>query len=194
MFLLNELLLHTLYLLPLFVVFRIVAFLVRRKQELKTTFWHEFGVSVLYVYLFAVLHLTVSYLLLLRSDLRLPAEYNYNLIPFAGILDILSSENARYICQNILGNIVMFIPFGVLLPLLWGSCTFARTVLAGAILSFAIEFTQFFIARGTDIDDLILNTFGTICGYGLYLILRRVTFSVKFRTHSTSMVLNHSLM
>ena len=47
------------------------------------------------------------------------------------------------------------------------------TVGVAAVLSAGIETVQYFIGRSADIDDLLLNLFGTVLGFGLYAILRK---------------------
>ena len=71
-----------------------------------------------------------------------------NLIPF-------SSEGfATYIL-----NIIMFMPLGFLLPLIWRRYReMGRTVLTGFCMSLSIELSQLFCLRVTDIDDLTMNT------------------------------------
>jgi len=73
-------------------------------------------------------------------------------------------------------NIVMFLPFGVLVPLLWPrAATAARVFWAALATSAAIEFTQLglWIAVGNrrywDVNDLYSNTVGAVFGY---LLLR----------------------
>lgn len=61
----------------------------------------------------------------------------------------------------------MFIPFGAFLPIYFGRFwKMSTTVLAGAFMSFTIEVLQLFTFRLTDIDDLIMNTLGTLLGDG----------------------------
>lgn len=165
-----ELLTPVLYFLPLFITARIVSVYMLKRKGMKSTLWHEAGAVILLVYLVALMHITINYIRLFRFDFTL--SDGYNLIPFKGISAILRSRSTVYIWQNILGNILIFMPLGFLLPLLWKKWTMVRTVFAGAALSFAIEAIQLFTSRGTDIDDLILNTLGTLCGYCIYLVLR----------------------
>ncbi|MDD3340399.1 MAG: VanZ family protein [Lachnospiraceae bacterium] len=75
-------------------------------------------------------------------------------------------------------NIILFLPLGLLLPLLWKRGTsFLQTALTGFCLSLAVELSQLFNFRATDVDDLIMNTLGTMIGYGLYhLFFRKLTF------------------
>ena len=76
---------------------------------------------------------------------------------------------------NIVGmslNILMFIPFGAFLPIYFGRFwKMSTTVLAGAFMLFTIEVLQLFTFRLTDIDDLIMNTLGTLLGYGIGAII-----------------------
>ena len=63
-------------------------------------------------------------------------------------------------------NIIMCMPFGFLLPLIWREGrSLVRTVLTGAAFSLMIELTQIFNFRATDVDDLMANTFGAFAGY-----------------------------
>lgn len=160
-----------LYVLPVLIVARLIAIYLQKRNGNKTTALHEAGILLLCVYVVVLLHITVNYWQLFRLEFALSDDYNF--IPFRGIADILRSADPTYIVRNIAGNIVLFLPLGLLLPLLWRGWTLGKTVLAGAAFSFIIEFTQLFTSRGTDIDDLLLNTLGTLCGYGLYLLLRK---------------------
>lgn len=70
---------------------------------------------------------------------------------------------------NFLGNIVLFLPVGVLLPFVIGKRQWFWTVGVGFCFSLLIEIVQLVTARGCfDPDDIILNTLGTAIGYGLY--------------------------
>lgn len=61
----------------------------------------------------------------------------------------------------------MFVPLGVLLPLLWKKCRkWYVTIPIGFAISFVIELVQLAIRRGIcDIDDLFANTLGTVLGF-----------------------------
>lgn len=83
-----------------------------------------------------------------------------NLIPFRVLHTV--SGNAL----NFWGNIIMFVPLGIFLVLLSKKCQNLFTaLLVGAELSVSIELLQLFSIRNTDIDDVILNTIGTLCGF-----------------------------
>ena len=75
---------------------------------------------------------------------------------------------------NFPGNIVMFLPIGFFSGLLMDKPAWWKSTLAALFLSLFIETFQLFVARGTDVDDLILNTLGGLMGHGLFLLLRRL--------------------
>ncbi|MCT6915469.1 MULTISPECIES: VanZ family protein [Bacillus] len=69
-------------------------------------------------------------------------------------------------------NIVLFMPFGFLLPTIWSQFRkMKHTVCAGFFFSLAIELNQLLNNRITDIDDLFTNTLGAIVGYLIYRVL-----------------------
>ncbi|HDR6298750.1 hypothetical protein COD90_22650 [Bacillus cereus] len=69
-------------------------------------------------------------------------------------------------------NIVLFMPFGFLLPTIWPQFRkMKNTVCAGFFFSLAIELNQLLNNRITDIDDLFTNTLGAIVGYVIYRVL-----------------------
>ena len=68
---------------------------------------------------------------------------------------------------NVLLNIALFVPLGVLLPLLWKPFRKWYAALgAGFGVSLLIELTQLLTARGMcDVDDLFTNTLGAMLGW-----------------------------
>ena len=72
-------------------------------------------------------------------------------------------------------NIIMFMPFGFLVPLIWEKYqSIKKTAFWGLALSIYIEFTQLFNRRKTDIDDLMMNVLGTIIGFGIFYIWNKL--------------------
>ena len=94
-----------------------------------------------------------------------------NLIPIVHLFDVYDGW-----LINIIGNITMFIPVG----LVWPSCfkkldTIGKTILAGAGFPLFIEITQLpFYDRCSDVDDLILNTAGILIGALIYFGVKRL--------------------
>lgn len=86
---------------------------------------------------------------------------------------ITSLELNEFI-NNMLLNIALFVPLGLLLPLVWGKANFAKTVLVGLGFTLMVEIIQPFVRRNGDIDDVIFNTLGTVVGYLLYLLIKNL--------------------
>lgn len=77
---------------------------------------------------------------------------------------------------NLAGNVIAFMPFGFLLPLLSDNRTnwFATTICAFAFSLFA-ETVQLVLKLGSfDVDDLLLNTIGGLLGYIVCAICARI--------------------
>lgn len=76
---------------------------------------------------------------------------------------------------NVIGNILMFVPVGIVWPFCFKKLnSYGKAVLAGGGFSLFIELTQLcFYDRGTDIDDLILNTAGAAIGAAIYFLVKR---------------------
>ena len=108
-------------------------------------------------------------------------QLKFNLMPFHTIRlfwDALRLHTYRTSAIiNLLGNILMFIPLGFLLPLsfprlgrLW------KTLLTAVGIVVTVEVLQMLTLLGTcDIDDLILNTVGTIMGYTIHILLHKTS-------------------
>jgi glycopeptide antibiotics resistance protein len=81
--------------------------------------------------------------------------------------------------RNTLGNIALFLPLGIMLPLLFNRFrSLKRVILLAAFLSLSIETIQFFSAffgnfRSVDIDDVLLNTLGAWVGYATWWLAGR---------------------
>lgn len=110
---------------------------------------------------------------------RIPGSYyRYNLIPFTEIRryfyyrDKIGSFN---VLLNLLGNVVCFIPFGFVIPILTQKQTMVRMVLLSLLASVLIELLQLVSLLGScDVDDIILNTFGGLLGYLLFVLGRKL--------------------
>lgn len=78
--------------------------------------------------------------------------------------------------ENLVGNIVVFVPFGFLLPcVLKRGRNFLVMLLNAFLFVLGIEVFQLFSAFGAfDVDDILLNCLGAVLGYLLYLICETV--------------------
>lgn len=102
-----------------------------------------------------------------------------NLMPFQEIRRFLiyhEKIGLLYVLLNVGGNIIGFVPMGVLYPLLFRRIDrWYKMLLAGGVFSLAVESMQYVFRVGIfDVDDLILNTIGTILGYGITAAVYRI--------------------
>ena len=94
---------------------------------------------------------------------------NINLLPF---WDITNGVQAYLVNSGL--NILLFVPLGFILPLLWKEFRSRRAMcFTGFLLSLGIELAQLLNYRISDVDDLIMNTLGAFLGYELLLLLSR---------------------
>ena len=99
----------------------------------------------------------------------------WNLVPFSA---------KEFDVASYLLNVVLFVPLGFLLPLIWeNENRFWKILLAGVSFSLLIELSQLLNLRSTDIDDLLLNTLGAVIGFVLFRLFSGVTKRGK-RTQS----------
>ena len=106
---------------------------------------------------------------------RLASLEGIYLTPFNTIRQQVEKLPSDESLTQLLGNTVLFAPWGFFLPMLWKK--FRRLLpVAGMCLGLTcfIEFIQLFIGRTVDVDDLILNFLGSMCGAGLWWIIRRL--------------------
>ena len=99
--------------------------------------------------------------------------FRVNLIPFVNLFDY---DSRRDLLLNVIGNTAMFIPSGIVLPIIYKKVnSFWKAVAAGAMISLCIEIIQLpFSVRASDVDDLILNTLGVAIGYGICAAVKRL--------------------
>ena len=101
-------------------------------------------------------------------------QQNMNLEPFHTIKlfwNVLDWEEYRSLAViNLGGNIIMLIPLGFFLPVLWKSLQkWWKTWMMTLGIMLAVEVAQLFTLRGSfDVDDLILNLLGAAIGYLIY--------------------------
>lgn len=106
---------------------------------------------------------------------RIESGEGINLTPFCTIAGLILRFSPDVFLVNIVGNIVMFMPWGFGLVLLWKR---KQKVLSVALHSLAlpvfIETCQLFIGRSVDVDDVILNFTGSCLGAALYFAMRKL--------------------
>lgn len=86
-----------------------------------------------------------------------------NLVPGASIRELFG-EDYRNAAENVLGNVLLFLPLGFLATIVTGRRIIQVTIGAAAF-STCIELAQLALGnRWVDIDDVLLNTGGALVG------------------------------
>lgn len=117
-----------------------------------------------------------------------------NFVPFASIYQLISETAPAVAVWNVLGNIVLFVPFGLLLPLLFDRMQHFWSFLWRIfIVSAGIEMLQIFTrARAVDVDDVILNALGASIGFGLLSVLRPLLARSEWGRQLMERLVGHS--
>lgn len=98
-----------------------------------------------------------------------------NLVPFKTILSFLLGEKGFIIGGlNIIGNIILFVPIGILFPFVYKNMTWKKTLVLAIAAGLIIEGMQAILQVGIfDIDDVILNGLGVLIGYWVFTIFSK---------------------
>ena len=108
---------------------------------------------------------------------------NINLIPFLTTADLIknlvnppSPGLFTHAWINLFGNVAVFIPLGVFLPLIWEKARkLGRFLLISSGIIVVVELLQLFTLRGImDVDDYLLNMVGLIVGFFVYRLSSRI--------------------
>lgn len=114
-------------------------------------------------------------------------EPRYNLVPFFEIRRYIRNRQIlgmEIVILNLMGNVIGFVPFGFLLPVVFPKMKKRWIVVSsGMLISITVEILQLYLRVGScDVDDVILNTAGTAVGFVCYHIcnsLRRKYYGKK---------------
>ena len=100
-------------------------------------------------------------------------DVNYGTNNFIPFKEIMRYEiGSSYFIHNVLGNILLFIPFGFFVSFIIKSKKPIYIIIITIITSFVIEYVQLLIGRTFDVDDILLNIVGGFLGYLVYLIIQ----------------------
>ncbi|HIR59896.1 MAG TPA: VanZ family protein [Candidatus Onthousia excrementipullorum] len=95
-----------------------------------------------------------------------------NLIPFREMFRY--DLGSRLFLKNVLGNIIMFLPYGFFTSYFLKEKKLLPIFILTAVASLTIESTQLMIGRVFDIDDILLNIVGGILGHYLYIVILKI--------------------
>lgn len=105
-----------------------------------------------------------------------------NLIPFVNTIKDILADPLNSI-EQVGYNFILFIPFGFLIVIAFPyyKWRLKKIVIISLIVVFIIETLEYFSGRYMDIDDIFINTCGSILGYAIYSIISRTIM----RSHHT---------
>jgi len=104
-----------------------------------------------------------------------------NIVPLYSVIKMIIDANvsSQQVFKNIVGNIAIFVPMGIFLPLLFKETGLKVIVIKGIFISCTFEILQFIFAIGnTDIDDIILNLLGLMLGWFIFNLINNL--NLKF--------------
>ena len=126
------------------------------------------------IYLSFVISVTLFPMPLNGSMMDVP----HNLIPFRTIISSLSNGFTPTATVQILGNIVISIPYGVAIEFIVQRKTTCRRLFFAVVFPLTVECAQYCCGlvigvtyRSFDIDDFFLNIIGVLLGYCLFCVL-----------------------
>lgn len=99
-------------------------------------------------------------------------DINYGTNNFIPFHEIFRYEfGSRVFIHNIVGNIILFIPFGYFVSHIMQTRKPYAMLTISLITSLVIEYTQLLIGRTFDVDDILLNVLGSTVGFLIYFII-----------------------
>lgn len=134
-----------------------------------------------------LVYVAVMLLLLLHRERAAEAlpylsrvKRHLNMVPLRTIrryINLLSAENISLrgvAAVNLVGNVLLFVPFGFLPPASFAALrTWPRVLGVAALSLIAVELLQALLLVGAcDVDDLLLNLIGTALGYTAFTVMR----------------------
>ena len=123
----------------------------------------------LIIALFAIYILAVLWITLIDREF---GNRRAMLVPFWEFANVIKGIRRSFFIGQILGNLVMLMPLGFMLPII-KKVTLKQVLLIAFCFSVAIELTQFITGRGLmEFDDVFNNTVGAVLGYKVYDVLR----------------------
>jgi len=98
-----------------------------------------------------------------------------NFVPLKSLVPILTGQGNQLIAMvNLFGNIIPFMPIGLLAPLVLRSISWQKALVLGVATGLTFEMMEVVFRVGIfDVDDIILNALGVMAGYGVFELFKR---------------------
>lgn len=153
---------------PMIVIFTVVivtirlVYLITRRE--KFVFYKE-----MFMLAFLLYSLVLFYVVTFQ-------DVNYGTNNFIPFHEITRYEfGSKYFIKNIVGNIIMYIPFGIFVSFIMKTKKPFSILIVSVTTSSVIEYIQLKIGRTFDIDDIFLNIIGGLIGFFLYVIYKSIS-------------------
>ncbi|CAM3146254.1 hypothetical protein PASE110613_17825 [Paenibacillus sediminis] len=151
----------------------------------KKTITEHLVIIITTIYLFGLIAVTIFPV---PIDSKIMVEYkkqgfgaSINFVPFRSIMGSLNHSYFMVGLRNVLGNLLLLLPFGILIGYKRLNKSMIINIGIGLASSIVIELAQwvltdryFIFPRSVDIDDLILNTIGFTFGYLIYMVANKI--------------------
>ena len=185
----NNFIIISLISMALWIIYRIYNVI----KNKKTNIVREIILFIFFVYFLFLLLLTIfkGGCIEFRNQFE---SYMYREHGLLGIINIVpiketintfmhSETGMRNSLRNLIGNILVFMPLGFFIPLLFDKFNNLKKVLkVGCLSSLAIELSQLFVGSNVcDIDDVIYNTLGALAGFICYKTFETIIKKVNLK-------------
>ena len=139
-----------------------IAYLLKSRH--KFCFYKELAMLIFVIYIMCLFEIVTL------------QDNNYGLSNFIPFQEMFRYEfGSRLFIKNIVGNILLFLPYGYFASDFLKSKKMLLPCFLTFIVSMTIELVQLNIGRTFDIDDVILNTVGGLCGFYLYRLMDSIS-------------------
>lgn len=158
------------------IVFMTISFIKKRPMGRKIL------LALCTLYISGIITITI-FPIVIDPETMMFNDSTINLRPFSTIRELLfNNSDLETVLLQLMGNIVMCIPFGVAFPLIIKHKYKFLYFIDALLFPVAIETAQLIISvinnsfyRTIDIDDIILNYIGVLIGYAIYILLPQFT-------------------
>ena len=185
----NNFIIISLISMALWIIYRIYNVI----KNKKTNIVREIILFIFFVYFLFLLLLTIFK----GGRIEFSNQFNSYMYREHGLLGIInvvpiketintfmhSETGMRNSLRNLIGNILVFMPLGFFIPLLFDKFNNLKKVLkVGCLSSLAIELSQLFVGSNVcDIDDVIYNTLGALAGFICYKTFETIIKKVNLK-------------
>ena len=162
--------------IPLVIIIEILRFIKCKKSKIEFINLREIALLIFSAYIIGLIAVT-----LFPFDTYRNVKPTANLVPvFNTIKDIsgipadMKGYMTKFWIRNVLGNLFLLTPLAILVPIIFKKFRSIKSVvylcLFVSILIEALQYLSMFLGniRSVDIDDVILNTLGSIIGFYIF--------------------------